>query len=158
MAEIKNLTSLLRKLEKYERVSQQQNNGNVIVGYAASYAMYVHENVAMKWKGLPRGAGLTVSKTGVVLVPKSILQSGQVGGTGKGFYWDPQGKAQAKFLEQPFREKQREIATIVVNAMKRGSTLIKALLLGGLFLQRESQKLVPVDTGNLRASAFTEKE
>jgi hypothetical protein len=32
------------------------------------------------------------------------------------------------------------------------------LLLGGLFLQRESMKLCPVEFGNLRASAFTRKE
>lgn len=32
---------------------------------------------------------------------------------------------------------------------------VRGLKKGGLFLQRESQKIVPVDTGNLRGSAFT---
>lgn len=33
--------------------------------------------------------------------------------------------------------------------------LAKALYIAGLFIQAESQKIVPVDTGFLRASAFT---
>ena len=34
-------------------------------------------------------------------------------------------------------------------------SLEKGLVLAGLRLQRDSQKLVPVDTGNLKGSAFT---
>ncbi len=37
-------------------------------------------------------------------------------------------------------------------------SLEEALLKSGLFLQRESQKLVPVDTGALKNSAFTRVE
>lgn len=51
----------------------------VEVGYTAAYAIFVHENVEMKGKGLPRKA------------------------PHKGFYWDPQGTATAKFLEKPFK-------------------------------------------------------
>ena len=40
----------------------------------------------------------------------------------------------------------------------RGHVLAQALLAAGLRLQRESQMLVPIDTGNLRASAFTRLE
>lgn len=36
--------------------------------------------------------------------------------------------------------------------------LLKALYTGGLFLQRESMKLVPVDTGDLRRSATTKTD
>lgn len=77
---------------------------------------------------------------------------------GKGRYWDPQGRAQAKFLEAPARMFANAIGTIVATAYKAGKTLAQSLLLGGLRLQRESQKLVPVDTGNLRASAVTRLE
>ena len=62
---------------------------------------------------------------------------------------------QAKYLEQPAREKHEILANIVATAVKRGVSLVKALYLAGLRLQRESQELVPVDTGNLRGSAFT---
>lgn len=62
---------------------------------------------------------------------------------------------QAKFLEQPAREKRPQITEIIIDAMHKGKNLIQSLLLGGLYLQRESQKIVPVDTGNLKASAFT---
>lgn len=34
----------------------------------------------------------------------------------------------------------------------------QALYIGGLFLQRQSQEIVPIDTGNLRGSAFTRPE
>lgn len=51
----------------------------VTVGYTKSYAPMVHERVAMAWKGLPRHK------------------------PSKGKYWDPQGRATAKFLEKPAR-------------------------------------------------------
>lgn len=65
---------------------------------------------------------------------------------------------QAKFLEQPARQYRIELATIIETAYRRGATLRQALFLGGLRLQRESQKIVPIDTGNLRGSAFTRIE
>lgn len=40
---------------------------------------------------------------------------------------------------------------------KLNQSISRGLVKGGLFLQRESQKIVPVDTGNLRSSAFTRK-
>ncbi len=67
---------------------------------------------------------------------------------------------QAKFLEQPARALSNDgtFAEIIKKALKSGKTLAKALLLCGLRLQRESQQLVPVDTGALKASAFTRLE
>lgn len=65
---------------------------------------------------------------------------------------------QAKYLEQPARENRRELARIVQTDLKRGVVLLEALYLAGLRLQRESQEIVPVDTGNLHGSAFTERE
>jgi hypothetical protein len=65
---------------------------------------------------------------------------------------------QAKFLEQPARTFAREIGRVIAEAVARGATLAQGLLLGGLRLQREAQQLCPVDTGALRASAFTRQE
>ena len=65
---------------------------------------------------------------------------------------------QAKFLEQPAREKSAEISEVVRAALAEGKTLSQALLLGGLRLQREAQLLCPVLTGALKASAFTRLE
>ncbi len=65
---------------------------------------------------------------------------------------------QAKFLEQPARELGNVIRGDVATNMKRGATLEQGLIVGGLRLQREAQKLVPVDTGALKGSAFTRKE
>lgn len=65
---------------------------------------------------------------------------------------------QAKFLEQPAREMQSELAKAVADAAKKGATLPQALYIAGLKLQRASQKLVPVRTGALKASAYTRIE
>lgn len=126
---------------------------SVIVGYTAAYALALHENVGMRWRGLPRDRSVRVS---------GLNHSGRIARTGynpnekKGLFWGPDG--QAKFLEQPARELSQEIANIVLKALGNGATLIEALYLAGLYLQRKSQELVPIDTGNLRASAFTRKE
>ncbi len=63
----------------------------------------------------------------------------------------------AKFLEQPAREMSNDgtFSGIFTAAKKAGKTTAQALLLCGLRLQRESQLLCPIDTGALRASAFT---
>lgn len=62
---------------------------------------------------------------------------------------------QAKYLEQPARTLRNSLVYIVLSVLKAGKTMALALLTAGLRLQRESQKLVPVDTGNLKNSAFT---
>ncbi len=63
----------------------------VEVGYTASYALYVHEQVAMKLQGIARRPS-----------PPRI-----------GKHWDPQGRAQAKFLEDPARQMHQQIINIV---------------------------------------------
>lgn len=63
----------------------------------------------------------------------------------------------AKYLERPARELANDgtLAGIVLQARRRGQTTATGLLLAGLRLQRESQLIVPVDTGALRNSAHT---
>lgn len=67
----------------------------VNVGYTAAYALYVHE-AAMKLKGLPRRPS-----------PPH-----------KGLYWDPQGRAQSKFLEAPARRMASTLRGIILAQMK----------------------------------------
>lgn len=62
---------------------------------------------------------------------------------------------QAKFLEEPARALRGQMAVIINNALRTGATLDEAMYMGGLYLQAESQRLCPVDTGFLRNSAFT---
>lgn len=122
-----------RKFGEWIGRGKEMDKAAVIVGYTAAYAVYVHENVEMKLKGKPR--------------PRK-----------RGYYWDPQGVAQAKFLEEPARTEANTIGKIVASAIGKGIPPEQALYLAGLHLQRTSQKLVPVDTGNLKNSAFTRKE
>lgn len=63
----------------------------VVVGYGASYALAVHENLEAKLKGTPRPSGL-------------------------GVYWGPSG--QPKFLEQPFREGKKDILETIASYTK----------------------------------------
>ena len=65
---------------------------------------------------------------------------------------------QAKFLEQPARDNAKQIAGAIAATMKRTASMEAALLVGGHLIQRLSQKVVPVLTGNLKGSAFTKKE
>lgn len=64
----------------------------------------------------------------------------------------------AKFLEQPYRELAPQLAGRIAAHMKQGKTLREAILLEALGLQRAAQLLCPVDTGNMKASAFTRWE
>lgn len=89
----------------------------VTVGYNASYAIFVHEDLEAYHK---------------------------VG--------------QAKFLEQPWFQLRPNMARLLIENMTRGMSFDQALFTVGLLLQRESQLLVPVDTGNLKGSAFTTLE
>ncbi len=65
---------------------------------------------------------------------------------------------QAKFLEEPARTFAQEIGQIIANVYRKSRNLLKSLFVGGLRLQREAQIRCPVDTGALRASAFTREE
>lgn len=65
---------------------------------------------------------------------------------------------EAKFLEKPFKLLKRMLFGLITTAVKRGVTLAQAVLMAGLRLQRESQQMVPVDTGALKGSAFTKLE
>lgn len=149
MVKIIDSRPLLRKLEALERESLRKNNGDVNVGYAASYALIVHENLEAL-----HGAAFNAQV-------KTRQKRDKLGRFREGKF---QGKTkrgpnqQAKYLEQPFREMRRELMQITVAAMKGGASLIKGLLIAGLALQRASQKIVPVELGNLKGSAFTEKE
>lgn len=78
------------KNSAYTRVSGTGWATEVHVGYTAAYALYVHESVGMVLQGQDRQ-----------------------GFRAKGKYWDPQGRAQAKFLEEPARTLGPELRAII---------------------------------------------
>jgi hypothetical protein len=129
MAIVGNVTEVIKALrDRAARFLADGVKPACIVGYTANYALYVHENMEQKLKGLDRPSGL-------------------------GVYWGPNGGP--KYLEGPFRRRKRESAAIIKDALAKGRTLGQALLLAGLPLQAESMENVPVEMGFLRASAFT---
>lgn len=76
------------KNSAFTRANGKGFSTQVEVGYTASYALFVHEAVGMVLKGQER-----------------------IGG--KGRYWDPQGQAQPKFLEEPARSNAKELRDII---------------------------------------------
>ncbi|MGL6095045.1 MAG: hypothetical protein ACRC7O_04495 [Fimbriiglobus sp.] len=102
--------------------------------------------------------GKLKKKAGLVGPPKTAVVVGYTAAYGVFVHEDleafhPVGRA--KFLEEPFRRLRPDLRRIIAAAYRRGVPVEKCLLLAGLQLQRESQLLVPVDTGALKASAFT---
>lgn len=130
MAEIKRIESLIAKLRERAARSIRDDNVSVIVGFISAVALWVHEMIE-RHAGEPRQSGV-------------------------GVYWGPRGGP--KFLEGPARELSDELGKIAGDAVRSGKTLAQGLLLAGLRLQRESQMRVPVEYGNLKASAFTRLE
>lgn len=85
------------KASAFTRSQGQGFETRVAVGYTASYAIYVHEAVHMKLKGMRR-------------LPNP---------PNKGRYWDPQGRAKPKFLEDPIYENKGKFLTIVRDTARR---------------------------------------
>lgn len=78
------------KSSAYTRKSPE--NPNVVeLGFSSDYALYVHENLEQKWKGLDRASGL-------------------------GKYWGPKGEP--KFLENALNIKSKEMLAIIVKTSK----------------------------------------
>jgi hypothetical protein len=65
---------------------------------------------------------------------------------------------QAKFLESPAIEMQKELAEDITTAMSRGAKILVALRLAGTKLMRIAQLLTPVDTSALKSSFFVVEE
>lgn len=162
--------NVVRMQQRMKKIMLRYTDAEVEVGFTAAYALWVHE-APMKLIGLPRDRSVQLQKgtskgnSRVVtfghqaVKPKKV--EANIGGKvrkvwkGKGFFWDPQGRAKRKFLEAPARYLKTELGSIVARGLKSGKSMLQSLLVAGLRLQREAQKLVPVDTGNLKNSAFT---
>src|SRR6516164_398379 len=133
--EIKNLSSLINKLNMLQAKYSQASKGSVVVGYTAQYAIYVHEN--MNPVNLP--GALPVHKTGANVKNLGRLTKAQAeaGGakkraSGLGYYWGPSFYG-PKFLEGPARALANDgtLTRIVTTAVKAGATVLQALLLAG---------------------------
>lgn len=61
---------------------------------------------------------------------------------------------QAKFLETPARRLRKDMALIVRKYIQGKRGLVNGLYAAGHLLKTESQKIVPVDTGYLKSTAF----
>lgn len=64
---------------------------------------------------------------------------------------------EAKYLINAVARNEGAIIQEITSVTRKTGSIQKGLLAGGLLIQRESQEVVPVDTGALKASAFTSK-
>lgn len=62
----------------------------------------------------------------------------------------------AKFLEYAIREHAQEVRRAVAKSLKSGAKLGSAMSIGANLLLRLARQYVPVDTGFLRDSGYTE--
>lgn len=62
---------------------------------------------------------------------------------------------QAKYLQMPLKMLKNQLRLDAISMVRSGNKVSTVLLILGLRVQRAAQKLTPVDTGALRASAFT---
>jgi len=93
----------------------------VTVGYTARYALEVHESVGMRMKGKPRrhttdAYEQALQKAREAGVPPPAAKPPGYGG----HYWDPQGKAEAKFLEKPMKELLPRMRAMIELATRTG--------------------------------------
>ncbi len=132
--EIKGLEALQNKLRAMAAKARTEGSASVSVGYVANYAVHVHENLEAL-----HGAAYNAA------------YGGKPGFKSRG------PNQQAKFLERPARQLSDDgtLGRMVFKSLRAKQTMAQALLQAGLRIQRESQLIVPVDSGNLRAGAFT---
>jgi len=126
---MKSVGKVIEKLKKRQELLA--DHVSVVVGYNGVAALALHE-----------------------MTPKNI---GKPRRSGIGEYWGPSEHGN-KWLEQPARVHSKRVGELVQAALEGGATMLEALHVGGLLIQRESMLLVPAEYGELKRSAFTEKE
>lgn len=151
---IQNLDRLQDKLRQAtEELSEPATKGNtIVVGYTANYAVYVHEDTEA-------AHGEIYNTKYAAEIAQGYTKSGKRkrGWKGKTMRGPNQ---QAKFLERSARELSNsgELGQIVKSVLGSGATLMGAMMAAGQRIMFQSQQIVPVDTGNLKASGFVERE
>lgn len=146
MPKVEGLQNLVAALRKEASKKSGGTNGTIIVGFTAAYALAIHE----REKGAPNPPRTDAQRRAMFASIKEREDRGVVS-------WD---QGEPKFLERPARELTNDgtLAGIVRQAVESGKTVLQGLLLAGLRLQREAQNNVPLDTSNLKNSAFTRRE
>jgi hypothetical protein len=66
----------------------------------------------------------------------------------------PHQNGQAKYLEQPYRQRRRALVTLMLETARRTGSLAQGALAAVRALLAASRPLVPVDTGELRDSGY----
>lgn len=169
---VKTLSSQMKTLRKNLVGSASKDKVSVIVGYTAAYAIYVHEDLTKRHGKAYNDAyikqeeeeitrGKNKGKTRVKLSWKRRAIELGYDHDGKGGEKKPKLRGEnqtAQYLVIPARRLKPVFPKIVTTAVANGASLLKALLITGRRLQRESQQIVPVDTGHLKATAFTKEE
>ena len=149
IAYVKNLEKVVAGLRTLAAKAHEDYSAVAVVGYTQSYAAAVHENI--NDDGTPGKPNPPRSDAQRKAMFASIRDRESRNRTS----WST---GQPKFLEAPARRLKGSRVTEVWNSLKSGKKFAQAILLLGLRLQRDSQQMCPVDTGALRASAFTRLE
>lgn len=117
-----------RLMAKFKEMSLRHGkSAEATVEYRSRYAVFVHENVQMKWAGLPRKG-------------KDHL----------GVYWGrPYSPGSSKFLEKACRRLAGQTAKTVARLLRQKRSLHDAVLAAAKDILAASNALVPIDSGKL---------
>lgn len=118
----------LRVIVREEKERSRSANSRVV--FNSPYALAIHENILMAWKGRPRPSGI-------------------------GVYWGPNGMA--KFLETPMKERWQELEAIMQKEFDQGRSLKEASYVAALVLLEWAKNNVPIEYGDLKDSGTVEK-
>jgi hypothetical protein len=155
-----------------KRIASTQGRPSVIVGYTANYALYVHEDLTAR-HGAAYNAAYITQEERVITRGKNkgntkVVDVWTAEARQRGYHKNELGEEitartrgenqTAKYLEKPAREFKTELGVIAQKTLQARGSVRDALVMAGLRLMRESQLIVPVDTGNLKNSAFVRDE
>lgn len=125
------LNPWVRQLRDRAAQAQKEAHNSAVVGYDQRYALYVHEDLTMRH---PRGGQAK-------FLTAPVYQ-----------YRDEIHEEIKKYMEKRISKRKGTAASI------KDPVFTQALLRGAMFIRKMSLPLVPVDTGALKASAFTAVE
>jgi hypothetical protein len=127
MAKTVGVYQLQAQLTKFANKARRETKRRVIVGFSAPYAKAVHEKTEMKLKGIPRPSGI-------------------------GVYWGPHGEA--KYLTNAIRRTKRQVVRRIAQVTKNTHSPTRGMYSGGVIIREAAKARVPVEYGDLRASAY----
>jgi len=110
------LGALRSSCYKPKNIGGKGFKADIVIGYTADYAVWVHEDLVAQ---APPARAAHGKFFNIKHAAEIAAAKGKAAGTAKGGMFNRGSLEQAKFLEQPLRDKRKEILQIIANAIKQ---------------------------------------